>query len=148
MTTVKAFHKILNHQERLKNQAYLDYQDAVSAFELIAEQLYQLLYKKEQVEKEYNYYLTSSGTVTTLATHYAFIEQIKQKIYEVEMEVNRKRSIMEQKQQKLTTAHVEVKKYEKIIENKQKRSELKVKYLENQTMDELSSRQHFNYGNR
>lgn len=148
MATIKAYNKILNHQENLKNQALLAYQQAINDFERSAEKLYLLLNKKEQVEKEYNYYLSSSGTVTTLATHYAFIEQIKERIYTVQVEVNQKRAVMEKKQQKLTEEHIEVKKFEKIIEKKQLRILEKEKYLESQMMDEISTRQYFNHGNR
>lgn len=148
MATVKAFNKILNHQEQLKSQAQLAYHQAINDFEGSAEKLLLLLEKKEQVEKEYNYYLSSSGTVTTLATHYAFIERIKEKIYHVQIEVNQKRAVMDKKQEKLTEAHVEVKKFEKIIEKKHLKEQDKIKYLENQAMDEISTRQYFNHGNR
>lgn len=113
MATIKAYNKILNHQENIKNQALLAYQQAINDFERSAEKLYLLLNKKEQVEKEYNYYLSSSGTVKTLATHYAFIEQIKERIYTVQVEVNQKRAVMEKKQQKLTEEHIEVKNLKK-----------------------------------
>ncbi|SDB88648.1 flagellar FliJ protein [Pelagirhabdus alkalitolerans] len=148
MASINAFNKILDHQEREKNIAHKDYQHSVEEFETVAEQLYQLLQKKEQVEQEYNYYLKSSGTVTTLATHYAFIEQIKKKIDNVQVEVNKKRSIMDRKQQKLTKAHIEVKKFEKIIDHKIEHEHEKLKYHENKEMDEISSRQYFNRGNR
>src|SRR5699024_1515529 len=118
MASIQAFTKILNHQDLLKSQALIAHQQAMNEFEVSAEKLYLLLKKKEEVEKEYNYYLSSSGTVTTLATHYAFIEQINQKIKQVQIEVNQKRAVMDKKQEKLTEAHVEVKKYEKIIEKK------------------------------
>src|SRR5690625_3159631 len=148
MATIKAFNKILNHQEQIKNQALLAHREAVNEFEISAEKLYLLLKKKEQVETEYNYYLSSSGTVTTLATHYAFIEQINQKIKQVQIEVNQKRAVMDKKQEKLTEAHVEVKKYEKIIEKKYLKEQEKMKYLENQSMDEISTRQYFSRENR
>lgn len=148
MATIKAFNKILNHQEQIKNQALLAHREAVNEFEISAEKLYLLLKKKEQVETEYNYYLSSVGTVTTLATHYAFIKQIQERITDVQVEVNQKRSVMEKKQQILTEEHIEVKKYEKIIEKKEHRKEEKIKYNEKQMMDEISNRQYFNRGNR
>lgn len=148
MATIKAFNKILNHQERLKDQALLAHQAAVNEFEISAEKLYSLLKKKEQVEAEYNYYLSSTGTVTTLATHYAFIERIKEKIVHVQIDVNQKRAVMDKKQQALTEEHIEVKKFEKIIEKKHQKEIDKVNYTEKQTMDEISNRQYFNRGNR
>jgi len=148
MATIKAFNKILNHQEQIKNQALLAHREAVNEFEISAEKLYLLLKKKEQVETEYNYYLSSAGTVTTLATHYAFIKQIQERIADVQVEVNQKRADMEKKQQILTEEHIEVKKYEKIIERKEERKEERIKYNEKQMMDEISNRQYFNRGNR
>lgn len=143
MTTIRAFHKILSHQERLKNQAQANYQEAVNSFEQVATKLYALLQKKERVETEYNYYLEASGTVTTLATHYAYIEQIKKQIEAVQVEVNRERFNMEKKQEKLTEAHVEVKKFEKIIEKKKSNIIALEVYQESQAMDEVSNRQYF-----
>src|SRR5690625_224733 len=148
MATIKAFNKILNHQEQIKNQALLAHREAVNEFEISAEKLYLLLKKKEQVETEYNYYLSSAGTVTTLATHYAFIKQIQERIADVQVEVKQKRAVMEKKQQILTEEHIEVKKYEKIIERKEERKEERIKYNEKQMMDEISNRQYFNRGNR
>lgn len=148
MATIKAYNKILNHQENIKNQALLAYQQAINDFERSAEKLYLLLNKKEQVEKEYNYYLSSSSAVKTLATHYAFIEQIKERIYTVQIEVNQKRAVMEKKQQRLTEEHIEVKKFEKIIEKKLLKKQEQENYLESQMMDEISTRQYFNHGNR
>ena len=148
MTNIRAFNKILHHQENQKNEAQLAYKESVQAFEVVAEQLYQLLKKKEDVEEQYNNYLETNGTVTTLATHYAYIEQIKRDIVSIQADVNQKRSAMEHKQVKLTEQHVEVKKFESIIDKKQTQIKDKQKYLENQMMDEVSSRQYFNRGNR
>lgn len=141
MTNIKAFQKILSHQERLKNEAQLNYQEAMNAFETVATKLYQLLQKKEEVEKQYAFYLTSSGTVTTLATHYAYIDEIKKKIQQVEFEVSKKRVVMEKKQVLLTQSHVEVKKFEIIIEKKNEKEKLREIYTEKQQMDETSLRQ-------
>lgn len=148
MTSIRAFHKILLHQENKKNEAHLAYKESVQSFEVVAEKLYQLLKKKEIVEKSYNDYLETNGTVTNLATHYAYIEQIKREIMTVQTEVNQKRSVMEHKQAKLTEEHVEVKKFESIIDKKQEQIKEKQKYIENQVMDEASNRQYFNHGNR
>ncbi|WP_112180844.1 MULTISPECIES: flagellar export protein FliJ [Paraliobacillus] len=141
MTNIKAFQKILSHQERLKNEAQINYQEAMNNFETVATKLYQLLQKKEEVEKQYAYYLKSSGTVTTLATHYAYIDEIKKKIQQVELEVSKKRVIMEKKQVLLTQSHIEVKKFEIIIEKKNEKEKLREIYTENQQMDETSLRQ-------
>ncbi|SEN58932.1 flagellar FliJ protein [Amphibacillus marinus] len=148
MTNVRAFNKILNHQQHLKNQAQMAYQTAVDEFQEVAEKLYLLLQKKEQVEKEYNYYLSSSGTVTTIATHYAFIERIKEKIALVQVELQKKRTMMEHRQQNLTAAHVEVKKIEKIIEKKKLKLVELERYHDMQAMDEVGSRLYFKHGDR
>lgn len=148
MTDIRAFIKILSHQERLKNEAQVNYQEAVNNFEIVATKLYELLQKKEQVESEYNYYLQISGSVTTLATHSAYIDHIKVTIKTVQNEVDQERLTMEKKQVLLTAAHIEMKKFEKIIEKKQEKIKATELYNENQTMDEVSNRQFFNQGNR
>ncbi|GGM21396.1 hypothetical protein GCM10011351_04070 [Paraliobacillus quinghaiensis] len=141
MTNIKAFQKILSHQERIKNEAQINYQEAMNDFEVVATKLYQLLRKKEEVEKQYDYYLQSSGTVTTLATHYAYIDEIKKKIQQVELEVNQKRAVMEKRQAILTESHIEVKKFEKIIEKKNNQAKIMEVYNEKMQMDETSLRQ-------
>lgn len=148
MTDIKAFNRILSYQERLKNEAQLNYQEAVQRFEQVATHLYNLLRKKEQVEKEYTFYLQSSGTVTTLATHNAYIEQIKRQIQEVQKEVDQERTKMDKKQEKLTEAHIEVKKFEKIIEKKKLKRMTTELYKDSQEMDEISNRQSFNSRDR
>lgn len=148
MTQIRAFKKILSHQERLKNQAQLDYQEAIDSFETIATKLFQLLQKKEEVEKQYAYYLQSSGTVTTLATHYAYIDEIKNKIRQMQVEVNEKRAIMEKKQALLTASHIEMKKFEKIIEKKSEKEKMTELYNEKIEMDETSLRQFLTHEDR
>lgn len=148
MADLQAFQKILSYHERLKNTAQLEYQRSVDEFETVATQLYQLLKKKEEVETQYNYYLQSAGTVTTLATHNAYIDEIKKKIKNVQLAVNKARSEMDKKQANLTKAHIEMKKIDKIIENKKIKEKNLVAYNENKQLDEASMRQFLMNGNR
>ncbi|WP_079709447.1 flagellar export protein FliJ [Paraliobacillus ryukyuensis] len=148
MADVRAFKKILSHQERIKDKAQLVYQESVNEFETIATSLYDLLKKKEEVEHQYQYYLQSTGTVTTLATHYAYIEEIKKRIEKVQLEVNKARKDMEDKQSDLTTAHVEVKKIEKLIEKKNLAEKLSLVEKEKKQLDETSMRQFLMSENR
>ncbi|CQR47698.1 Flagellar FliJ protein [Paraliobacillus sp. PM-2] len=141
MAGIQAFQKILFHQERLKKTAQMEYRQSVDQFETIATRLYQLLKKKEEVEVQYNYYLQSTGTVTTLATHHAYIDEIKNKINEMQVQVNQARTQMEEKQANLTNAHIEVKKFEKIIEKKQLDEKNIALYKEAKQLDETSMRQ-------
>lgn len=148
MTTIHAFEKILHHQENLKNEAQLDYKLAVTDFEKVAEELYNLLKLKETTEEKYQNALHSTGSVTNLMTHHSYLQQLKTQILYVEAEVNNKRSVMEDKRSKLTDQHVEVKKFEKIIDHKWDSIKDKEKVAENKMLDEVSMRQYYNRGDR
>jgi len=148
MTNVQAFEKILHHQENLKNEAQLEYKSAVTDFETVAEELYQLLKQKETIEDKYQQALHTSGSVTTLMTHHTYLQQLKKQILHVEATVNEKRSIMEDKRSMLTDQHVEVKKYEKIIDHKWEVIKSKEKESESKMLDEASIRQYYNHGDR
>lgn len=148
MTSIHAFEKILTHQEHLKNEAQLEYKSAVSAFETVAEELYQLLKQKETIEEKYQQTLHSSGSVTTLMTHHTYLQQLKQRILHVEAKVSEERVNMENKRSELTDQHVEVKKFEKIIDRKWEVIKNKEKENENKMLDEASIRQYFNHGER
>ncbi|MFB1049573.1 flagellar export protein FliJ [Paraliobacillus sp. JSM ZJ581] len=141
MAEIHAFQKILSHQERLKKNAQMEYKQSVDQFETVATTLYQLLRKKEEVQAQYNYYLESTGTVTTLATHHAYIDGIKSKIKHIQAQVDQARTQMELKQDNLTAAHVEVKKIEKIVETKQLNKKNSILYKESKQLDETSMRQ-------
>lgn len=148
MTNIQAFEKILHHQENLKNEAQLEYKSAVSEFEIVAEELYQLLKQKETTEDKYQQALHTSGSVTSLMTHHTYLQQLKKQIRHVETTVNEKRTFMEGKRSLLTDQHVEVKKYEKIIDHKWEMIQAKEKELESKMLDEASIRQYYNHGDR
>lgn len=148
MASIHAFQKILSHQERIKKNAQMEYQQTVDQFETVATNLYQLLKKKEEVQMQYNYYLESSGSVTTLATHHAYIDEINNKIKMIQVQVNQARTQMEIKQASLTEAHIEVKKFEKIVENKQLTEKNSALYKEAKQLDETSMRQFLKNGIR
>ncbi|MDL4840063.1 flagellar export protein FliJ [Aquibacillus rhizosphaerae] len=148
MANTKAFQKILSFREREKNEAQIAYKQSVESFEDVATQLYNLLRKKEDVENKYNYYLETMGSVTNIATHYSYIERIKEKITRLETSVNEARHVMDAKQLKLTNAHIETKKYEKLIERKKLKLKEHELEQENKLMDETSIIQFLNNRDR
>lgn len=144
MVNTKTFKKILSLQEKEKNAAQMAYKESVDCFESVATQFYNLLRKKEEVEQKYHYYLENTGSVTAIATHHSYIENIKTKIATIQITVDKARNDMEQKQELLTEAHIELKKYEKLIERKQMKEKERELYEENKIMDETSVRQFLN----
>ncbi len=148
MADIRAFEKILSHQLRLKNMAQVDYKQAVDQFEIVATKLYELMKKKEEVLEQYNNHLRSTGTVVTLATHYAYIDELKGKINDIQVQVNQARTTMEKKRNVLTEAHIEVKKFEKLIEKKQVNEKNAMLYQEKKQLDETSMRQFLMKENR
>ncbi|MRH42260.1 flagellar export protein FliJ [Aquibacillus halophilus] len=138
MTQSDSFQKILVVREKEKKQRQKEYNKAIDSFEEVATQLYTLLKKKEDVESSYKQFLESPGPITTLSTHYSFLERIKTKITQLEEKVKNARKYMENEQSKLTEAHIEVKKFEKLIEQKHLKQLQKEKNEETKLMDELS----------
>ncbi|MCT2534523.1 flagellar export protein FliJ [Aquibacillus koreensis] len=148
MASAETFQKILGLREREKNDAQMAYKDSVDSFEEFATQLYHLLRKKEKVEREYSLSLGSTSSVSTLTTHYTYIEKIKENIRQLEMSVKKARNNMEMKQKQLTATHIEVKKYEKLIERKEKKRIELQKAEETKLMDETSIMQFLNNRDR
>ncbi|WP_186577471.1 flagellar export protein FliJ [Aquibacillus kalidii] len=141
MANVKTFQKILDYRQVQKNDAQMAYSQSVESFEAIATKLYNLLRKKEEIERQYQTYIENVGTVTTIATHYSYLEQLNKKILQLEVTVNKARNEMDIKQLALTDAHIEVKKFEKLIEQK-KQKQVQLELIEdNKVMDETSVRQ-------
>ncbi|WP_226034946.1 flagellar export protein FliJ [Aquibacillus saliphilus] len=144
MVEPDTFQKILIVREKEKKQVQKDYKIAVDSFEDIASRLYTMLKKKEEAENSYRQLLGNSGQITSLTTHYSFLEKIKLNIRQLETSVNKARTNMENTQSKLTAAHIEVKRFEKLIEQKRWKQLEKEKKEDTMLMDELSVRQ-FSY---
>ncbi|MDC3414136.1 flagellar export protein FliJ [Aquibacillus sp. 3ASR75-11] len=142
-----SYTKILQVREHEKTDAYKMYKKAVDSFEEIGMELFHLLKKKEEAEREYHSTLSGSAPIATITFQHSYLERLKHQIEHVQIAVNNARAEMEKQQGKLTNAHMEVKKMEQLIHNDFIVYHQKLTKQENEQMDEISIRQYVN-GNR
>jgi flagellar FliJ protein len=139
--------KVLNVRQNEKKNAKREYQYARRIFEEIAEQLYQLLRKKEEAETTYETYVLTTIPIDNITEQISYIEVLNKRILKIQNEVQEARSNMESKQRKLTNAHVEVKKFENMIDVRNQKKAERLKKVENEWMNEVSIHQYLLHKN-
>ncbi|SDJ72419.1 flagellar export protein FliJ [Sediminibacillus albus] len=144
MASPKTFEKLLDVREKEKQEAQKAYKQSVEDFEVVASDMYHLLKQKEDAEQAYHNDIHRSATVTTLSSHFSYIEKLKQKINQLQVSVNQARNLMDDRQGKLTDAYIEAKKFEKMIEVKKAKLHAAIKSEEDKQMDEISVTQFIN----
>ncbi|MFC7320446.1 flagellar export protein FliJ [Halobacillus campisalis] len=149
MTSLQAFHKIKDLQDRDKIAKQKIYQEQVDRFESVATELYEALKEKENAEEKFHEELRETKVrAQNFILHEQYIDQLNKKILNLQPRVQQARSVMETAHDNLSSAHIEVKKFEKLIEKKLTQHEDWLKAEESKAMDEVSTRQYLNYKNR
>ncbi|WP_068672393.1 flagellar export protein FliJ [Oceanobacillus sp. Castelsardo] len=148
MAKTMVLNKILDVRENEKKMVQKDYSQSMEKFESVAMNLYRLLKKKEDAEKTYEDYISSSVPLDQIKQIAFYIESIKEDILTLQQKVNKARSEMELKQAELTDAHIEVKKFEKLIERRTNEERDQINRIEKAFMDEISLNQFMNSKNR
>jgi len=138
------FDKILSLKSREKEEAQVVYQDSVKKFEEVADRLYHLLKKKENLESYQSGRLVSGLPVQEIRHHQQFIGNLEKSIEHYQKIVMNARNIMNFQQNHLMEKNVEVKKYEKIKEKDHVQFLAEEKYAESRMMDEISIQQYMN----
>ncbi|MGD6965055.1 flagellar biosynthesis chaperone FliJ [Rossellomorea vietnamensis] len=147
MTYTFKFEKILNLKEREKEEVRESYRAAVEKFEDIAQKLYELLKKKEDLENFQTEKLVSGLSVQDIRHNQNFISNIEKTIEYYQGLVIQARNRMNWHEQKLSEMNVEVKKYEKIRENDFNRYKEFLHTSESKVLDELAVMQFTNKRN-
>lgn len=142
MAQTEVLTKILHIREQEEKDAQIAHHQSVAFFEKLATQLYQLLRKKEDAEATYEQTIKNPTSIDEIKDQLTYIESLNKQIIHLQNEVNQARQQMEQKQQELTSAHVEVKKFETLIEKRRDAQKALTLKLEQESMDEVSSRQY------
>lgn len=141
------FDKILHVKEMEKGDASAAYHMAVQKFEEAAEQLYELLKRKEDLEFYQSSKLAGGLAVQEIRHHQQFISNLQNSIdYYQKMVVNA-RNRMNHYQEKLIETNVEVKKYTKMKEKDFLHYLNGLKFQEAKRMDDVSIQQYMNRGN-
>ena len=138
------FEKILTIKDKEKNDASSKYNEAVKKFEEIAEKLYRLLKKKEDMQNFQQVKLKEGLAVQEIRHYQAFMDNIEKLLERIQQEVMEARYRMNAYQETLIEKNIEVKKYEKIKEKDFDKFLDNIKELENKNMDDISIRQFIN----
>lgn len=138
------FEKILTIKEKEKNDASSKYNESVKKFEEVAEKLYKLLKKKEDMQNFQQVKLKEGMAVQEIRHHQQFMDNIEKLLARIQQEVVEARYRMNAYQEKLIEKNIEVKKYEKIKEKDFDKFLDQIKEIENKNMDEISIRQFIN----
>jgi flagellar protein FliJ len=141
------FEKVLNIKEQEKEEAQIYYKDSISKFELVAEKLYDLLKKKENLETFQTNKLISGFHIHEIRHYQQFISNIEKTIEYYQELVIQARNRMNWYEQKLSEMSVEVKKYEKMKEKDFLQFNDSLRISEEKFLDELTVMQFMNRGN-
>ncbi|MGM0844598.1 MAG: flagellar export protein FliJ [Bacillota bacterium] len=147
MTYAFKFEKILSLKEKEKEEVRESYRASVEKFENIAQKLFDLLKKKEDLESFQTERLISGLSVQDIRHNQHFITNIEKTIEYYQGLVIQARNRMNWHEQKLSEMNVEVKKYEKIRENDFNRYKEILHSSESKLLDELAVMQFMNKRN-
>jgi flagellar protein FliJ len=130
--------KVLSFKQKEKESIELELGEAVQAFESIAEEIYSLLKRKEDIENLSNQQFQQRIVVNDLQNTQRFLLSMSNKIKELQPVLQRARERMQVIQQKLLQQTIEVKKYEKLKEKQIHAYEMELTLYENKQNDEFS----------
>ncbi|EDL63944.1 flagellar export protein FliJ [Bacillus sp. SG-1] len=147
MTYTFKFEKILTLKEREKEEIRESYRDSVEKFEKIAEKLYELLKKKEDLQSYQSERMLNGLSVQEIRHNQHFIANIEKTIDYYQGLVIQARNRMNWYEEKLSEMNIEVKKYEKIRENDFNKYKELMHSSENKILDEMAVMQYANKRN-
>lgn len=135
------FEKILSIKEKEKSDARAKFNEAQKSFEKVAEKLYNLLKKKEELLDFQQTKLSAGLSVQEIRHNQLFMNNLEQLIDHCQKDVIQARHQMNLQQERLKEKNIEVKKYEKIKEKDFQKFLEVVKVAESKQMDEISIQQ-------
>ena len=130
--------KVLSVKQKEKETIEQELGEAVQAFESIAEEIFSLLKRKEDIENLSNHQYQQKMIVNDLQNTQRFLLSMTNKIKELQPVLQRARERMQIIQQKLLQQTIEVKKYEKLKEKQFTDYKLELSSYENKHNDEFS----------
>lgn len=140
------FGRVLALKEREKDEALSLYQESVKKFEEVAQKLYELLKKKEDLEADQATGLQKGLSIIDIRQQQLFIGNIEKTIHHYQKMVINARNRMNLHQEKLMEKNIEVKKYEKIREKDFELFLRELKANESKQMDDISIQHYMHRG--
>ncbi|MGE7903688.1 flagellar export protein FliJ [Peribacillus sp. NPDC094092] len=135
------FEKILTIKEKEKTDALAAYNAVLKKFEEVAEKLYKLLKKKEELLEFQQEKLRTGLSIQEIRHHQLFMDNLEKLLSHCQQEVIEARYKMNIQRDILMERNIEVRKYEKMKENDFLKFLDVIKEAENKQMDEISIRQ-------
>lgn len=133
------FQHILTLKEREKEETSSLYEESVHQFERAAKKLYDLLKKKEVLEKFQSEKLETGFSIQKIRHHQLFINNLEETINFWQKKVIATRNEMQYWEEKLLESNIEVKKYEKIKDRSYEHFLQLINTNENNQLDEIAA---------
>ncbi|MDL0418840.1 flagellar export protein FliJ [Caldibacillus thermoamylovorans] len=130
--------KLLDLREKEKEEQVFMYEKAIRKFEDVAEKLYQLLKKKEDIEQQQLKKIESGVSIQEIRLGQHYLLNLQKEIDSYQQLVFHARKHMQEEEQRLIEKNIEVKKMEKM---KSKEYEKFLHFLDvedRKVMDEIS----------
>ncbi|WP_227935811.1 flagellar export protein FliJ [Alkalihalobacillus deserti] len=132
--------KVLQFRGREKHTTQAQYQEAVDQFELVATQLYELLKRKEELEKHAREQVSTGTSIYDLQQNQMKVLRLQHEIQLKQRATQVAREKMTKTQEDFILKSIELKKYEKMKEIKHDQYKEEEKRVELLQMDEMSIR--------
>jgi len=133
------FEKVLTIREQEKNETEIAYKESVRSFEEIANRLYELLKKKEDLIDFQQERLAVGSSIEEIHHYARFIDSLEKTIVDVQQKVVQARSKMNWYEEKLLEKNLEVRKFEKMREKDLKLFQQEQDRIEGIFLDEIST---------
>ena len=133
------FEKVLTIREQEKTETEMAYKESVRSFEEVANRLYELLKKKENLIQFRQERLAIGSTIEEIHHYARFMDSLEKTIADVQQKVIQARAKMNWHEEKLLEKNLEVRKFEKMREKDFKAYQQEQNRVENIFLDEISS---------
>ncbi|NCU18239.1 flagellar export protein FliJ [Pallidibacillus pasinlerensis] len=139
MSFTYKFGKILEIRENEKEQQAIVYDKAVQRFKEVAEKLYELLKKKEELENHQLNKIQTGMPIQEIRFHQKYLMNLQKEIDHYQNLVIHARHHMQFEEKRLIDKNIEVKKFEKIKDKEYEKYLQHIAVEDNKIMDEIST---------
>lgn len=132
------FEKVLTIREQEKTETEIAYKESVRSFEEVANKLYDLLKKKENLTDFRQERLAIGSSIEEINQYARFMDSLEKTIIDVQQKVIQARAKMNWHEEKLVEKNLEVRKFEKMREKDFKAYQQEQDRVESIFLDEIS----------
>ena len=133
------FEKVLTIREQEKAETEIAYKESVRSFEEVANKLYELLKKKENLTEFRQERLAIGSSIEEIHQYARFMDSLEKTIADLQQKVIQARAKMNWHEQKLLEKNLEVRKFEKMRDKDFKAYQQEQDRVESIFLDEISS---------